>query len=335
MLNHNHGAYLRGSLGATLAQTRAADEIIVIDDASTDGSIPILEEIAAQNPTIRLIRNKQRIGVVPNLNKGLREARGDYISFPAADDLIFPDFLAETSSLLDRHPDAAFAAACADIWDNRNVVIGHRPVIWPTAKAAYVGPEQFRALISGADNFFLGAVTLYRRAALNELGGFDPELGSMSDGFVARRMAARHGFCFIPKALGVWRVHGENYSVVMATSERELDRMIARSVEILQKEPAGLFPARYPKLLSRRLHFGAGRLVALREDIARPEIQERLSRIAGGAALDRAAFGAAAWLGPLRTRAAIGWLALRLRPYSFFLLIERQIYQRLRRPRST
>ena len=74
----------------------------------------IIEEIAAANPTVRLIRNKQRLGVVPNLNKGLSEARGDYVSFPAADDLIFPSFLNETWSLLDQYPDAGFVAACGN-----------------------------------------------------------------------------------------------------------------------------------------------------------------------------------------------------------------------------
>jgi glycosyltransferase involved in cell wall biosynthesis len=334
LLNRNHGIYLRRSLQALIEQTRPADEIVVIDDASTDDSVAIINSIAAGAPNLRLIRNPERLGVVGNLNKGLGETRGDYVGFHAADDLVFPTFIEQSLSQLVRHREAGFAAACVEIWDARDRRIGLRPLMRPSARAGYVGPARFRRLIGGADNFFVGGGVLYRRSAIAALGGFDPTLGAMCDGILTRRIAARSGFCFIPETLGVWRIHSDNYSVAMATSAQDTQSMIRRSTEVLGQEPEGLFPHDYAERLSRRIRFGSGRLLLLREGALRGAARDHLVALAGGSRLDALALGAAARLGPLRSAAALVWLTMRLRPFSLLQLISDQVRRRLASRRS-
>jgi glycosyltransferase involved in cell wall biosynthesis len=88
--NYNHAKFVGRALAALLGQEHAADEIIVIDDGSTDDSVAVIERIAAAAPTIRLLRNPSNIGVIPTLQRGLEAAHGTYIYFAASDDWVFP-----------------------------------------------------------------------------------------------------------------------------------------------------------------------------------------------------------------------------------------------------
>src|ERR1044071_8971404 len=92
MPNFNHGRFLPEALDAILGQSYQPFEVIVIDDASTDNSVEILERFAARHSCIRLVRNEQNMGVMHNVNHLLNLASGDYLLFAAADDVILPGF---------------------------------------------------------------------------------------------------------------------------------------------------------------------------------------------------------------------------------------------------
>lgn len=325
MPNFNHGHFLRTSILGLLNQTRPADEIIIIDDASTDDSVAIVRDFAKQNQRIRLIQRQERRGVVDNLNLGLAEAKGDLVAFLGADDLVFPGFIEKLNALLTDAPQAGFASASVEIRDEANVVHGTRPIVRPNNQAGYVGAEKYRQLLAQSDNHFLGAATLYRRDALNEVGGFDALLGPTSDGIAARRIAVRHGFCFDPAKLGVWRIHGNNYSLTLVTPDAATDKVFSRIDSVLRSEPKGLFPQDYPHRFAQRLRFGHGRLLAKDDRLTGAEKVRHLSALAGGYALDRLVFTTASYLGPLAPFLSIGWLTIRLRPYSLICLLTEQI----------
>jgi glycosyltransferase involved in cell wall biosynthesis len=91
---HNAEAYLRTCLDSLLAQTRPIDEIVVVDDGSTDGSSGILEEYARRHGSIRVLRGPQR-GAAGARNAGLDAVSGDWIGFVDADDWIEPQMYDE------------------------------------------------------------------------------------------------------------------------------------------------------------------------------------------------------------------------------------------------
>ena len=62
--NYNHAAYIGRALAALLAQERPADEIIVIDDASSDDSLRVIGEFAKAPPSIRVLVNPKNVGVM-------------------------------------------------------------------------------------------------------------------------------------------------------------------------------------------------------------------------------------------------------------------------------
>lgn len=308
--NYNHARYLRQAVESVLAQARPAGEIIIVDDASTDGSLPILEALAANEPRIKLVVRDRNSGAVAALNEGLALATGDFIAFFAADDFLRPDFLAVTAGLLERHPEAAFACGRAEIWDGKNRVTGRRPILWPRFSPGYVSAHAYRKLLRGSDNHFVSTVTLHRRKTFLDLGIFDESLGSLCDGLAVRRLAARHGFCFTPQILGAWRHEGSNYSIQAATDPQRLEVLSRRAADILANEPYGLFDDDYAQRLARRMRFGGARLLLAFGETDEGKL-ERLSRFGLTSLLDRLVFRMR------RKKFSEAWAFFRLRPFSF------------------
>ena len=89
--NYNHAQYLARAIDAIAGQSRTPDEIIVVDDASTDDSLNILASCRNSHPNVTVLVNDRNRGALASLQRGLEAARGRYIYF-AADDQVLPGF---------------------------------------------------------------------------------------------------------------------------------------------------------------------------------------------------------------------------------------------------
>jgi glycosyltransferase involved in cell wall biosynthesis len=106
---YNKGPHIDRALKSVLSQTSLPDEVIVVDDGSTDGGEKIVESFA--DPRIRLIRQENQ-GVSAARNRGIKEARSELIAFLDADDAWKPRFLEVILNLRQRYPEAgAYATA--------------------------------------------------------------------------------------------------------------------------------------------------------------------------------------------------------------------------------
>ncbi len=90
---YNAERFLRKTVESICAQTDENYEIILVDDGSGDSSLSLCRELAGEDSRIRVLTQKNA-GPSAARNAGVREARGEYISFVDADDLIYPDMLA-------------------------------------------------------------------------------------------------------------------------------------------------------------------------------------------------------------------------------------------------
>jgi len=99
---HNAAQYLQACLESLAAQTRPIDEILFIDDGSTDDSAAIIERHARAHPAVRLLRGAKR-GAAAARNTGLEHASGDWIAFADADDWVEPQMYERLLALAQRH----------------------------------------------------------------------------------------------------------------------------------------------------------------------------------------------------------------------------------------
>ena len=77
-----------------------------MDDASPDGTLALAESYAARDPRVRVIAQKENGGVSRARNRGVREARGEWIAFLDSDDLWMPEKLERQIALAAQHPEA-------------------------------------------------------------------------------------------------------------------------------------------------------------------------------------------------------------------------------------
>lgn len=96
---HDGEPFVRTALQSVLRQSVSDLELIVVDDASRDGTDATLA--ALDDPRLRVLRNGDRLGLAGSLNRALDEARGRYVARMDADDAAFPDWLARCLALLD------------------------------------------------------------------------------------------------------------------------------------------------------------------------------------------------------------------------------------------
>ena len=90
---YNGRAFLNRSVSSILRQTYRDFEFLVIDNCSADDSYALLESYARQDARIRLLRNDRNVGLAASLNRGLKEARGEFIARMDADDSARPERL--------------------------------------------------------------------------------------------------------------------------------------------------------------------------------------------------------------------------------------------------
>jgi glycosyltransferase involved in cell wall biosynthesis len=90
---YNKASYLRECLDSVLTQSLSSIEVICVDDASTDGSDAVIKQFASNDPRIRVVRHRRNRGAAAARNTGLSIARGEFVQFTDADDVLTKDAL--------------------------------------------------------------------------------------------------------------------------------------------------------------------------------------------------------------------------------------------------
>jgi glycosyltransferase involved in cell wall biosynthesis len=116
---YNGQNFLLLAAQSLLGQTYRNVELIISDNASTDSTQAIVEELAARDPRVRYSRLEQNIGAIPNHNRTFELARGKYFMWSSHDDIWQPTYVEKCVALLEANPDAVMAYARMGIIDER------------------------------------------------------------------------------------------------------------------------------------------------------------------------------------------------------------------------
>jgi glycosyltransferase involved in cell wall biosynthesis len=146
---HNGERYLGEAIDSIIAQTFTDFELIISDNASTDGSERLCRQYAASDRRVRYYRNDRNIGGSRNHGRAFSLARGRYFRFAAYDDVCAPELLSRCVEALDLHPEAVLSYAITVHIDEHGRRIGEVR----QQKATSVRPsERLRDLIEWDHN---------------------------------------------------------------------------------------------------------------------------------------------------------------------------------------
>jgi GT2 family glycosyltransferase len=314
--NFNHAHCIGRALRALQRQSPRPDEIIIVDDASTDDSVRVIEALQREQPQIRLLRHPVNRGAPAALNTGLAAAAGEFVYFGAADDFVLDGFFAAAITALMEHPAAAYFCARIVVVDSNARIVDFRPLLSPATTDAFISPEQATRIARSIDNWAVGPSVVFRRSALAEIGGFDESLGPLCDGMAYRLLAFRRGFCFSDRLVAAWESRPDNLSKRSALSAAESSRMITNARQAIARTFPPPLDREYADLFARRLTFNLARL-ALASDASGGIVADLL----GSGALER---GIISHLGTARGAGRallLSWLTMRLRPFRASALV--------------
>lgn len=201
---YNRKDYIRECVDSVLAQTWPHRELVVVDDASTDGTREILQ---AYGGAIRLILRDENSGICPiTRNQAAAAARGEYVAFLDSDDVWHPDKLAKQVAFMESRPDVPLCHTLCNVIDEQSRAVGVR-------HGAGVVPETGMIFERLLDHCWVTISTvMVRKSLFAEVGWFNPEppygyLGEDHEFFL--RVARRYPIGLVPEVLAGFRKAGQ------------------------------------------------------------------------------------------------------------------------------
>lgn len=217
---YNHARFVAQAVESALAQTYDDVEVIVVDDGSTDHTQAAL---AGYSASIKYIYQEHK-GLSQARNRGVLAARGDYLVFLDADDLLPADKLALQVPLLDARPDLGLVYSGFQYVDEQNTQVLHesRP-----NKQGHVLKDMLRRTL-----FFPPGTAVVRRECLDRVGPFDESCPAAADTDMWIRIArAGYAFGYVDQPLFQYRVVKGSMSSRTASQARDefarLDKFFA------------------------------------------------------------------------------------------------------------
>ena len=217
--SYNVVEFIEETIQGILGQNYSNIECLVIDGGSNDGTLDILKRYEGQ---IIWMSEKDE-GQSDAINKGLKLASGDIISYICADDVYERDCFRKVADFFDSNPDVMWAYGKCEIIDENGLEI-RRPVTW--YKNFWQKRYSFNKLL--IMDFIPQPAVFWRKDLVNEIGFFDVNEHLAMDYEYWLRAAAKHDPGFIDDYLARFRVHPYSKSSVSFVSQARQALAIAR-----------------------------------------------------------------------------------------------------------
>lgn len=205
---YNREAYLEECVHSILNSSYEDFEVIMVDDCSKDGSATLMRKLAEQDSRVHAYFNENNLRDYPNRNRAASLARGQYIKYVDADDIIYRHSLATMVESMLANPKAALGL-------EHSLIQAESPYPWHlSSEQAYQKQYLERGCLSCGPS---GAIM--RRDAFESIGNFR-SFGVVSDIDMWLRLAARWPVVLFQPGLVWWRVH-EGQEIRSAPAQRE------------------------------------------------------------------------------------------------------------------
>ncbi len=248
---YNGAKYIVAAVESVFAQTRLPDEIVVVDDCSTDDTLKVLQSLGGP-VAIRILQLERNSGgpVVP-MTKGFEACESPYIVTLDQDDRMHPDRIEWQVGALEQHPEAVAAIGLLvkiDADGNRSpgdFVADSRVRIDAIPYRDGVGcrlldPAGVYAHVLSHGTLTIASSTTFRKSAWSKAGGFDTAFRVAWDTDISLKLTAVGPLAYIPEPIGDYRLHAANTSAQGTTTLREVltlkQRHLDRPLHAIDRE---------------------------------------------------------------------------------------------------
>lgn len=220
---YNTAPYLKEAIESILSQTFGDFEFLIIDDASTDGSVGIVKSYS--DPRIKLIEKPRNTGYTNSLNMGLELARGEYIARMDSDDISLPARFAKQVAFMEAHPEVG---ACGT-WVQ---TMGAFEQLWKKAEHDW----EIKIKLFTETHLCHPSVMIRRSVLTRHQLRYDPAFEPAEDYDMWSNISKVSCLANLPEALLHYRVHQSQVSGVRLREQMEM----VKRLNFKQLEKIGL-----------------------------------------------------------------------------------------------
>jgi alpha-1,6-rhamnosyltransferase len=223
----NHDLYIEECLLSILQQDYDNFELIVVNDGSTDRSAEKIEALRKVHGF--QFYQQENMGVSAALNNALGHARGEFIITHDSDDVMLAGRIRRQVSYMQEHPEVGLLGAKVIYIDAKGKPLKHKPIVNPQVQR-----WSFDQLL--ADAYAVGApVAMYRRAAIDKVGGYDPTIKVQDFQMTLRVAEVGYQVDILPDRVTLYRRHDTNISKTAYKSQLIYDLKV---IEAYKDNPA-------------------------------------------------------------------------------------------------
>jgi len=229
---YNAQETIRQAVESLLRQTFLEFEIVAVDDGSTDGSAAILDDLARDDPRIRVL-HLPHAGLVPALNAGIAECRADLIARMDADDVCHPERLRLQVEFMRENPDVSVCGCLVRSFPRNDVKGGFlRYEAWLNSLLAH--EEIARDIF--VESPLAHPSVMMRAPDLREIGGYRDLVWPEDYDLWLRFFMAGKRFGKVPRTLLFWREHAQR--LTFTDSRYALENFLRLKAHFLAQLPS-------------------------------------------------------------------------------------------------
>ena len=269
---YNHHTFLDEALSSVASQTIPPDEVVIVNDGSTDETLSVISRWESRLINLKVINNEQNVGIEESMKRALAASTQTFFISLGDDDPLIFNAIEKLRGLLALNPELSFA--CCEYRILYEDGTAHPVSLNFSDRPRFFNPQE---LLQQLDNFsavsFPTSCALWRKSALIEAGGYRPSLKWCCDWFAAWVIILRYGIAYSTDCVQTIRRKSNSYSERGQRDPKLMREVVLSILQTLElPELADVREGfKSPAILSR---YGT---VLLRELVAQPQYHQYLS----------------------------------------------------------
>ena len=226
---YNYGKYLPQVVQSVLSQERVDANIIIVDDASTDGSLDVAKSLATADSRITVVAHARNMGHIATYNDGLARVESEFVTLVSADDVLSPGALCRATDLMMAHTRVGLVYGLPVEFHGEKRPPGEPAALTRSSWTIWPGLEWLRLACLRGRNFIFSPEVVMRTAAMRQIGPYNADLPHSADFEYWLRTAAGWDVGRINgPAQAYYRVHGGNMHLTnFSTMQVDLEHRLA------------------------------------------------------------------------------------------------------------